>query len=310
MSEQTIFTTPATNPAAVAVLERPLVHRTLWGDAVRRFRRNRLAMLGLAIISLMLTTAILADVLAPYAYDRVFFSLRASTLPFVNPDHPLGLDASSRDYLSRLIYGARTSMTVGLAVPLIAFLIGVPLGAISGYWGGKVDFAIQRIVDIMTAVPPLLFTIFLLSIMGSGLGNVILALAVTSWIEPTRLTRAQFLTYRDREFVTAARAIAAKDWQILLLHILPNAISPLLVAFTLAIPLAIFAEAGLSFIGLGITEPIPSWGKMVGSGIGSSIRVYYHLAMFPTILVALTMLGFSFVGDGLQEALDPSRSNR
>jgi oligopeptide transport system permease protein len=310
MSEQSTPPPADSSLARVGAIQKPLVHRTLWGDAVRRFRRNRLAMLGLAIIVVLLAVAVLADVLAPYAYDRVFFNLRASTLPFVSPNHPLGLDASSRDYLSRLIHGARTSMTVGIAVPLIAFLIGVPLGAISGYWGGKVDFAIQRVVDVMTAIPPLLFTIFLLSILGSGTGNVILALAVTSWIEPTRLTRAQFLAYRDREFVTAARAIAASDRQILLRHILPNAISPLLVAFTLAIPLAIFAEAGLSFIGLGISEPTPSWGKMVGAGIGSSIRVYYHLALFPTILVALTMLGFSFVGDGLQEALDPGRSDR
>lgn len=298
---------PSTAP--VNVLNAPLRHRTLWGDAVRRFRRNRLAMLGLIIVLFLFGMAIFADVLAPYDYSRVFFNLRASTLPFVYPDHPLGLDGSSRDYLSRLIYGARTSMLVGMSVPLIAFLIGVPLGAISGYWGGKVDFFIQRVVDVATAVPPLLFAIFLLSIVGSGVNNIIFALAITSWIEPTRLTRAQVLAYRDREFITAARAIAAKDWQILLFHILPNIISPLLIAFTLAIPLAIFAEAGLSFLGIGITEPTPSWGKMVGSGIGSSIRVYYHLALFPTILVALTMLSFSFIGDGLQEALDPSRSS-
>ncbi|MBL8131890.1 MAG: ABC transporter permease [Anaerolineae bacterium] len=300
----------STNAAPVTVIDKPLVHRSLWSDALRRFRRNRLAMLGVAILFLLLFMAVFADVLAPYDFDRVFFTRRASTLPFTFPEHPLGLDGSSRDYLTRLIYGARTSMFVGIAVPTIAFLIGIPLGAISGYWGGRVDFLIQRVVDVMTAVPPLLFTIFLLSVMGSGVGNVIFALAITSWIEPTRLARAQFLTYRDREFVTAARALAAGDWRIILLHILPNAISPLLVAFTLAIPLAIFAEAGLSFLGIGITEPTPSWGKMVGSGIGSSIRVYYHLAMFPTILVALTMLGFSFVGDGLQEALDPSRSTR
>jgi ABC-type dipeptide/oligopeptide/nickel transport system permease subunit len=238
----------------------------------------------------------------------VFLTKRANTLPFVDPAHPLGLDSSSRDYLSRLIYGARTSMLVGLAVPLIAFAIGVPLGAISGYWGGKVDFVIQRIIEIATAIPPLLFALFLLSVLGSGVGNVILVLAITTWIEPARLTRAQFLTFREKEFVTSARALGARDFRIILTHILPNALSPLLVSFTFAVPLAIFAEAGLSFLGIGITEPTASWGKMVGSGIGNSIRVYYHLALFPTLLVALTMLGFAFVGDGLQEALDPNRS--
>lgn len=265
-------------------------------------------MLGLFILVVFLLLALLADVIAPYDYDRVFFTLRANTLPFVNVNHPLGLDSSSRDYLTRLIYGARTSLTVGLLVPLIAFAIGVPLGMLSGYRGGWIDFAIQRVVDIATAIPPLLFALFLLTVLGTGVGNVIFVLAVTSWIEPLRLTRAQFLTYREKEFVTSARALGANDLRIILTHILPNALSPLLISFTFAVPLAIFAEAGLSFLGIGITEPTASWGKMVGSGIGNTIRVYYHLALFPTLLVALTMLSFSFVGDGLQEALDPNRS--
>jgi ABC-type dipeptide/oligopeptide/nickel transport system permease subunit len=286
-----------------------IVRRTLLGDAIRRFRRNRLAMFGLLILVAFLLIGVFADLLAPYPYDRVFFTKRANMLPFVDAAHPLGLDSSSRDYLSRLIHGARTSLTVGLLVPLIAFGIGMPLGMLSGYRGGWVDFSIQRVVDVATAIPPLLFSLFLLSVVGAGVGNVIFVLAVTSWIESLRLTRAQFLTYREKEFVTAARALGATDLQLVLTHILPNALSPLLIAFTFAVPLAIFAEAGLSFLGIGITEPTASWGKMVGSGIGNTIRVYYHLALFPTLLVALTMLGFSFVGDGLQEALDPNRSN-
>lgn len=285
-----------------------IYQRSLWGDAARRFARNYLAMFGLAILVFLLFLALFADVIAPYPYDKVFLQKRASTLPFVLPEHTLGLDSSSRDYLTRLIYGARTSMLVGIAVPLISFAIGVPLGALSGYRGGRVDFVIQRGVDIATAIPPLLFALFLLSVLGSGVGNVIFVLAVTGWIEPLRLTRAQFLAYREKDFVLSARALGANDIRIILAHILPNALSPLLVAFTFAVPLAIFAEAGLSFLGIGITEPTASWGKMVGSGIGNSIRVYYHLALFPTILVAMTMLGFSFVGDGLQEALDPNRS--
>lgn len=281
--------------------------RSLWGDAVRRFRRNRLAMLGLFILAFLLFLAVFADVIAPYPYDKVNFSI-VNLRPFQNPAHILGGDGVGRDYLTRLIYGARTSMLVGLSVPLIAFLIGVPLGALSGYRGGIPDFIIMRLVDIGTAIPPLLFALFLLSVVGSGVGNVILVLAITAWIEPTRLTRAQFLSYREKEFVTSARALGATERRIVFSHILPNAMSPLLVSFTFAVPLAIFAEAGLSFLGIGITEPTASWGKMVGSGVGNSIRVYYHLALFPTILVALTMLGFSFVGDGLQEALDPNRS--
>ncbi|MEO8394323.1 MAG: ABC transporter permease, partial [Chloroflexota bacterium] len=170
------------------------------------------------------------------------------------------------------------------------------------------DFIIQRIVEIFTAVPGLLFALFLLSLVGTGVGNVIFVLAVTSWIEATRISRAQFLTFREREFVTAARGMGASDLRIIVSHVLPNALTPLLVSFTFSVPGAIFAEAGLSFLGIGITEPTASWGKMVGGAIGSTLRVNYHLALFPTVLVALTMLGFSFVGDGLQEALDPSRT--
>ena len=295
-------------PLPPVSLRETIQQRSPWTDAVRRFRRNRLAMGGMVIIFVLLFFAIFADVITPYPYDRVFLNLRASTLPGVDPQHALGLDSSSRDYLSRLIYGARTSMTVGLIVPLIAFTIGVPLGAISGYKGGKFDFALQRVVDVATAIPPLLFQLFLLSVLGSGLGNVIFALAILGWIESLRLTRAQFLTYREKEFVTAARALGAKDREIISRHILPNAISPLIISFTIAVPLAIFAEAGLSFLGIGISEPTASWGKMVGGSVGNTIRVYYHLALFPTVLVALTMLSFSFVGDGLQEALDPNRS--
>ncbi len=303
-------TTSNTKPSEqIATLTPKTVKRSLWTDAVRRFRRNKLAMFGLFILLILLALAVFADVIAPYEVDKVFLTLRANTLPFVNSAHVLGLDGSSRDYLTRLIFGARTSMLVGLMVPLISFAIGVPLGALAGYLGGKFDFIVMRIVEVATAIPPLLFALFLLSIVGSGIWNVIAVLAVTAWIEPTRLTRAQFITYRERDFVTAARSLGAQHWRIIFIHILRNTLSPLIVAFTFAVPLAIFAEAGLSFLGIGITEPTASWGKMVGSGIGNFIRVYYHIALFPTIMVALTMLAFSFVGDGLQEALDPQRAD-
>lgn len=292
---------------APASMKSQVKQRTLLGDAVRRFRRNRLAMFGLVILVFMLFVAVFADVLAPHPYDKAYFD-KTRALPFVFPEHPLGTDMVGRDYLTRLMYGTRTSLLVGLAVPFISFGIGVPLGAAAGYLGGKVDFVVQRLVEVMTAVPPLLFALFLITLTGSGVANVVFVLGVTAWVEPTRLTRAQFLTYREREFISSARCLGASDLRIVLTHILPNALTPLLVSFTFAVPLAIFAEAGLSFLGIGITEPTASWGKMVGSSIGTTIKQYYHLALFPTILVAMTMLGFSFVGDGLQEALDPSRS--
>jgi len=307
MAEQDNAIGPVARGAMPIVLEEHVVQRYPVTDAIRRFRRNRLAVFGLVILVIFIFLAVFADVIAPYPYDSADFTI-ANELPFIDPSHILGADSIGRDYLTRLIYGARTSMLIGISVPLIAFGIGLPLGALSGYRGGAFDFVIQRLVDVMTAVPPLLMALFLLSVIGSGIGNLIFVLGITSWIEPTRLARAQFLAFRDREFVIAARSIGASELRIAITHVLTNAFPPLLISFSFAIPLAIFAEAGLSFFGLGITEPTASWGKMVGSGIGSTIRVYYHLALFPTILVALTMLSFSFVGDGLQEALDPSHT--
>jgi ABC-type dipeptide/oligopeptide/nickel transport system permease subunit len=277
--------------------------RTLWSDALRRFYHNRLAMFGLALVLFFIILAVFADLLAPYRYDQADFS-KVLQFPFLDPQHPLGGDEVGRDFLSRLIYGARTSLTVGLAVQLIAFGIGVPLGAVAGYRGGAVDFIVMRIVDIMTAFPGLLFAIFLITLWGGGLEKVILVLGLTSWLGALRLTRAQFLSLREKEFVGAARAIGATQKRIIFRHILPNALTPLLVAVSFGIPAAIFAEASLSFLGIGVNDPLPSWGKMVGVS-GAYIRVYWHVGLFPTILIALTMLGFSFVGDGLRDALDP-----
>ena len=283
--------------------------RSLLRDAFYRFLQNRLAMLGLVLLTMLLLVALLADVVAPYGLNQVDFSI-VRLPPFEDPNHILGGDGVGRDFMTRLIYGARTSLFVGLMVPLISFGFAVPLGAIAGYRGGLWDFAILRIVEIATAVPPLLFAMFLISITGAGLGNVIFVLAVTSWIEPARIARAQFLKFRETEFVLAARALGASETQIIARHIFRNALTPLLVSFTFAVPLAIFAEAGLSFLGIGITEPTASWGKMVGGSVKSStVIVDYHLALFPTLLVALTMLSFSFVGDGLQDALDPARGD-
>ena len=286
-----------------------LEQRSLLRDALRRFLQNKLAMLGAIMLTLLVLTSVFADLVAPYGLNEVDFSI-VRMRPFEDPEHILGGDGVGRDFLTRLIYGARTSLFVGLLVPLISFGFAVPLGALAGYRGGLWDFGILRVIEIATAIPPLLFAMFLISITGAGLGNVIFVLAVTSWIEPARIARAQFLKYREAEFVLAARALGAPESKIITLHILRNSLTPLLVSFTFAVPLAIFAEAGLSFLGIGITEPTASWGKMVGGSVKSStVIVDYHLALFPTILVALTMLSFSFVGDGLQEALDPSRGD-
>ncbi len=294
-----------TQPVGISLSsqEAALQHRSLWRDAVRRFFRNRLAVLGLVIVLFFLFLAIFADLLAPHPYDKVYFD-KVLLFPFVDPAFPLGTDDVGRDYLSRLIYGARTSMTVGLTVQLIALSIGVPLGALAGFRGGKTDFLISRLIDVMTAFPGLLFAIFLITVFGGGLSKVILVLGFTSWVGIARLVRGQLLSLREKEYVEAARCIGASEWHIIFRHLLPNSLTPLLVAVSFGIPAAIFGEAGLSFLGIGINDPLPSWGKMVGIS-SAYVRVYWHLALFPTLLIALTMLGFTFVGDGLRDALDP-----
>lgn len=278
-------------------------HRTLWHDAAGRFFRNRLAVFGLAIVLLFLILALFANQIAPFPYDKVYYD-RVLRLPFDLPAHPLGTDEVGRDYLSRLIYGARTSMTVGISVQIVAFLVGVPLGSLAGYVGGRTDFVISRFIDTMTAFPGLMFSILIISVWGGGITKVIFALSITSWIGIARLTRGQILSLREKEYVEAARCTGVGRNRIIMRHLLPNALTPILVAISFGIPAAIFGEAGLSFLGIGINDPIPSWGKMVGVS-NAYVRVYWHLALFPTLAVALAMLGFSFVGDGLRDALDP-----
>jgi oligopeptide transport system permease protein len=280
----------------------------LWRDAARRFSKNKLAVGALIVLVLLILAAIFADVISPARYD---FSVLAEANQFPNSAHLLGTDTVGRDFLSRLIYGARVSLTVGFSVQLIALLIGLPLGIIAGMFGGWPDYIIMRGVEVLTSVPIWLFALFLISVWrssdsapGGGMINVIVAIGLVSWVDICRLTRAQLLTLREKEFVLAATAIGAKPLHIALHHLLPNALTPLIVAVTLGVPTAIFTEAGLSFLGFGINDPLPSWGKMVADS-SSYIRVYWHLGLFPTLMIAVTMLAFSFVGDGLRDALDP-----
>ena len=272
--------------------------------AVRRFFRQKLAVAGLAITAGLILVALLAPLVAPTGYDEA--DLMAANR-FPSREFPFGTDAIGHDYLSRMIYGLRTSLLVGFTAVAIACLIGVPLGLVAGLRGGVADFLILRLVEVMTAFPGILFAIFLVSITGGGLRNVVFVIGVTSWVVLCRLTRAQLLTLREQEYVTAARSIGVPEIRIALRHLLPNALAPLIVAVTLAIPTAIFTEAGLSFLGIGINEPTPSLGKMVADS-APYVSLYWHLGFFPTAIIALAMLGFTFVGDGLRDALDPRQN--
>ncbi|MCL4830495.1 MAG: ABC transporter permease, partial [Caldilinea sp.] len=201
--------------------------------------------------------------------------------------------------------GARVSLSIAILSQFFALLIGLPMGALAGWRGGKVDYVVMRIVDIMSALPVLLLAFLIMLRMGASYWNVLLALSLTTWIEICRLTRGQFLTLREKEFVEAARAVGSRTPRIVFGQILPNALAPIIVSVTLGIPRAIFAEASLSFLGVGINPPTPSWGQMIGREGIANMTYFWHLALFPAIAIALTMLGFTLVGDGLRDALDP-----
>ena len=269
--------------------------------ALRRFLRQKLAVVGMVITLFLIAIAILAPVIAPTSIDTADV-MAANQFP--SSAYPFGTDGIGRNVLTRVMFGTRTSLIVGFAAVGIACAIGIPLGLAAGLRGGWVDFVVMRIVEVMVAFPGILFAMFLVSVTGGGIRNIILAIGVTTWVTICRLTRSQLFSLREQEFVQAARSLGVPEWQIAIRHMLPNAIAPLIVVITLAIPTAIFAEAGLSFLGIGINEPTPSLGKMVADS-AQYIRVYWYLGFFPTLAIALAMLGFTFVGDGLRDALDP-----
>jgi len=274
---------------------------SLWRDAFRRLLRNRLAVAGGIVVIMLCLVALLADVLAPLPYTKTNFS-RLNEGP--SRDYPLGTDHVGRDLLSRIIYGARVSMLVGLGAQVIVVLIGVPIGSLSGYLGGRVDLVLMRVVDVMYAFPNLLFVILVMSMLGAGLVNIFIAIGLTGWVGIARQTRAQVLAIKEKEFVEGARALGAGFWRILSRHVLPSALTPIVVSVTFGIPEAIFTEAALSFIGVGINPPTPSWGQMVGEN-QQFLRSYWYLCVFPSIAIAITMLSFTFFGDGVRDALDP-----
>jgi oligopeptide transport system permease protein len=272
--------------------------------ALRRFLRQKLAVIGMVITLFLIAIAVLAPLIAPTSVEAADV-MAANQFP--SRAYPFGTDGIGRNMLTRIMFGTRTSLIVGFSAVGIACAIGIPLGLAAGLRGGWVDFVIMRIVEVMVAFPGILFAMFLVSVTGGGVRNIILAIGVTTWVTICRLTRSQLLSLREQEFVQAARSLGVPEWRIAVRHMLPNAIAPLIVVITLSIPTAIFAEAGLSFLGIGINEPTPSLGKMVADS-AQYIRVYWYLGFFPTLAIALAMLGFTFVGDGLRDALDPRQN--
>ncbi|MDX1991059.1 MAG: ABC transporter permease [bacterium] len=319
--------------------------RSLWADAMRRLLRNRLAMLGLVIILINIALAVLAPVIAPYAYDD---QDRASSnsapywvtqvFPIMKPQgeeggyvrvnnaYPFGTDAVGRDIFSRLLYGSRVSLMVAFIGPLVAIVLGMLVGLTAGYAGGWVDNTLMRFVDIFYAFPTLLFIILLMTFFRLGLENpppgsigafmtdidrstggmvfIFIGIGLTSWMQMARLVRGQVLAVREKEFIEAARSIGTPTNSIVLRHVLPNVLGPVIVAETLAIPTYISYEAFLSFIGLGVRPPVPSWGSMIAEG-AERIISYPNQALFPALALFFVMFAFNFLGDGLRDALDP-----
>jgi len=291
----------ATAALKLASAESTPRQRGLYHDAWRRFIRNKLALIGLVLVLLIVAAALGASLLAPAGYDHQVYE---NAYLFPSWQHPMGTDGLGREVWDRVLYGARISLLVGVLSQIWGYAIGIGLGALAGFRGGRTDFAIMRFVDAMAAFPALLFAILVMSALGGGLWQLMLAIGLTNWITACRLTRAQLLQLRESEYVTAARAIGARGGHIVRAHLLPNALSPLIVGLTLGIPGAIFSEAGLSFLGLGLDPPVPSWGQMVSEG-REFLNYYWYMAVFPALAIALMMLGFTWLGDGLRDALDP-----
>jgi oligopeptide transport system permease protein len=305
-------------------LETPVrKERSPWGDAWYQLTRNRVAVGSLIFISLLILVALFAPVVTPYHFAEG--SLEDNyALP--GDKYLVGADFMGRDILSRTIYGARVSVSVAIVASLVSLLVGVTVGVISGYVGGRVDNIIMRIVDIIYAYPFIVFVILMqvyfkalsrrggaegfagalleLDSMTGGMLFVFIAIGLINWLQMARLARGQVLSYKEKEFVEAARSVGASGGRIIFRHLLPNIIGPLIVAETLQVPTYIFIEAFLSFIGLGVNPPTPSWGAMISEGF-KGLRSYPHLIIAPAVALSLTTLAFNFLGDGLRDALDP-----
>lgn len=296
--------------------------QTYWKDAFGRLRRNKVSMVSLVVIVIIVLAAVVGPELIRYSYsDQVI----GNENQWPSLEHPLGTDSFGRDMLVRILYGARISLSVGFGACLINLTLGVLYGGISGYLGGKADNLMMRIVDIIYSIPAMLYVILLsvvfrdtlsrlfengafswLKNTGSGLISIYLAIGLSYWVVMARIVRGQILSLKEQEYITAAKALGASGSRILLRHLIPNCIGPIIVTTMLLIPDAIFTESFLSFIGLGANAPVPSWGSLASDALGG-FRSYFYLLLFPCLAISMTILAFNLFGDGLRDALDPRK---
>jgi peptide/nickel transport system permease protein len=267
----------------------------------KRFSRNKLSVLGTITILLLIMVAALAPFLAPY--DPTSIDVHHVLSP-PNLKHPLGTDELGRDLLSRIIWGSRISLKVGFVAVGISVLIGIVIGALAGFYGGLIDATLMRFVDIMLAFPTFFLILAVISILEQNIFTIMVVIGITSWMDVARLVRAEFLSLKEKDFVSAARAVGASDKRLIFKHILPNALSPVFVAATFGVAGAILIESGLSFLGLGVQPPDPSWGNILTAG-KDNIEVAWWLSLFPGFAILITVLSYNLVGEGLRDALDP-----
>lgn len=297
----------------IRFLERPV---SVWKSGFRRLLRRRTGVTGLIIIGFWVLVALFAPLLATHDPTRGLLGeepgiqrreapcIHALGCPAERPQHFLGLDGNARDEYSRIVYGARVSLTIGIVTVTSAIVVGALLGAIAGFWGGWIDNVIMRIMDVVLGFPALLLAIAIVAVLGPGLTNALLAIAIVTIPQYARVMRASVLQIKEMDFVAASRALGASNWRILLSRIIPNALTPLVVLGTLGIAGAILEAAGLSFLGLGTQPPTAEWGSMLGAD-RNQVFSSPHLVFFPGLAIMFTVLGFNLLGDGLRDALDP-----
>ncbi|NGM47654.1 ABC transporter permease [Rhodobacter sp. SGA-6-6] len=293
--------TLSADPAAILEPE-TIEEASFLRDTMRAFRRNRMAMVGLAFVVLLVLGAVFAPWISPHDPYRV--ELDEQLLP-MSATYWLGTDNFGRDVLTRILYGARISLVVGIVPSLVSLLIGTVLGILSGYMGGKTDFVVMRLADMMIAFPSLLLAMVVMYTLGANLLNIFLALALVGWASVARVVRSQTLALREKEFIEAARANGTSRAVIMFSHIFPNVVPTLIVLFSLSIPEAIMWESSLSFLGVGVQPPEASWGLLVAKGKEYMFQAP-AVAIAPGVAILLTVMAFNFIGDGLRDALDPS----
>ncbi|GGI43354.1 peptide ABC transporter permease [Paenibacillus marchantiophytorum] len=272
-----------------------------WQDAWRRLKKNRLAMAGLIILVALILLSVIAPLVSSYDYQTQNLKLKNA---WPSADHWFGTDDFGRDLWTRVWIGTRISLFIGITAALIDLVVGVIYGGISAYYGGKVDEFMQRAIEIVYAIPFLLIAILLIMVIGSGISSIILAYSITGWVPMARLVRGQMLTLKEQEFVLASRTLGASPMRIIMRSLIPNALGIIIVQITFVVPSAIFTEAFLSFIGLGVRPPLASLGNLLSDG-ANVIRLYAYRLLIPTAIFSLILISFNTLGDGLRDALDP-----